>query len=334
MDDRDDSDDAAIETSREPLGDIAAVEELTEEIPAALVGERLDRVVALVADLARAGASELIASGAVWLDGVVRTARAERVQLGQVLRIQLPPGTADITLSADPTIDLTIVYEDDDVVVVDKQEGLVVHPGAGHAEGTMVHGLLARYPAIARVGEEHRPGIVHRLDRGTSGLLVVARTQPAYDGLVQQLRDHQVQRSYDALVWGHLDVARGMVDAPIGRSRRRRTAMAVAADGREARTRYEVQRAWWVPVACSLLRCDLETGRTHQIRVHLAAIGHPVVGDDRYGGDRQSLRAKRPLLHAARLAFMHPTSGASMTFDAPRASDFQGVIDTLSSPVA
>ena len=196
-----------------------------------------------------------------------------------------------------PTVPIVVVYEDDDLVVVDKPAGLVVHPGAGHRDGTLVNGLLARYD-LAAVGEPARPGIVHRLDRETSGLLVVARTPAAYDGLVRALAAHEVERRYDAVVVGAPESTHGTVDAPIGRSVRNPTRMAVRTGGREARTHYEVVDRY---DDTARLAVSLETGRTHQIRVHLAAIGHPVLGDPVYG--RTDPRIARPFLHAAELAF-------------------------------
>jgi 23S rRNA pseudouridine1911/1915/1917 synthase len=221
------------------------------------------------------------------------------------------------------------VYADDDVIVVDKPQLLVVHPGAGNATGTMVAGLLARFPELHGVGEPERPGIVHRLDKGTSGLLVVARTAAAYESLVEQLSTRTVERRYLALVWGAPSPATGVVDAPIGRSRRDPTRMAVSATGREARTRYEVQRRFVEPIDASLLECRLETGRTHQIRVHLGAIGHPVVGDPRYRGARASFAVPRMFLHAHALAFDHPRTHERVSFESPLPADLQGVLDRL-----
>jgi len=212
--------------------------------------------------------------------------------------------------------------------VVAKPAGVVVHPGAGHPDGTLVNGLLARYPELAAVGDPARPGIVHRLDRDTSGLLVVARSSVAYDGLVEMLAAHEVERRYDALVWGVPDVARGVVDAPIGRSVRRPTRMAVRDGGRVARTAYEVVRDYPDP-GVARLECRLETGRTHQIRVHLQAIGHPVVGDAVYGGRRAALVLDRPFLHAGGLAFAHPVTGEAITVDEPLAPELAAVLDDL-----
>jgi 23S rRNA pseudouridine1911/1915/1917 synthase len=226
-------------------------------------------------------------------------------------------------------VDVRVVHEDRDLVVVDKPAGLVVHPGAGQASGTLVHGLLARYPDIREVGQPDRPGIVHRLDKGTSGLMLVARSQPAYEALVAMLADRRVERRYHAMVWGTVDSPTGMVDAPVGRSSRDRTRMAVTLRGKDAQTRYEVVRAFTDPVAVTELRCKLETGRTHQIRVHMASIGHPVVGDSRYGGRRPSLRSPRPWLHAEHLAFVHPITAEPLAFDSPLPPDLTAVLAEL-----
>jgi len=204
----------------------------------------------------------------------------------------------------------------------------VVHPGAGHPDGTLVNGLLARYPELAGVGDAARPGIVHRLDRDTSGLLAVARTPRAYDDLVHQLAARTVERRYVALVWGRLASPRGVIDAPIGRSESRRTRMAVRETGKPARTEYDVRTVYERPLV-SLLDLKLETGRTHQIRVHLNAIGHPVVGDATYGGARDSLPLARPFLHAASLAFDHPVTGERLQFDDPLPAELQAVLAGL-----
>ena len=303
---------------------------ITETIPDALDGQRVDRVVAMLASITRSESAALIDAGAVTLDGTVARAGSVRVKVGQELSFEPPDPAAVATIEPDPSIQFTVIYADDDVVVVDKPEGLVVHPGSGHDSGTLVHGLVARFPEIAEVGEPERPGIVHRLDKGTSGLLMVARTDAAYESLVDQLVDHSATRGYLALVWGHPTTTAGLVDAPIGRSRRDPTKMAIVADGKEARTRYEVLRTFDMPEHFALVRCELETGRTHQIRVHLSAIGHPVVGDPIYRGDRRAFRVARPLLHAAHLEFDHPITGERMGFDAPMAADMAAVLAQLS----
>jgi len=201
----------------------------------------------------------------------------------------------------------------------------VVHPGAGHDHGTLVHGLLARYPELVGVGDPNRPGIVHRLDRETSGLMVVARSQPAYAALVDALAARALTREYDALVWGHAENPRGVVAAPIGRSATRRTRMAVRTEGKDARTVYEVEE-WFGRPEVARMRCRLETGRTHQIRVHLSAIGHPVVGDGAYGGRRPGIDLDRPFLHAEHLAFAHPVTGEALSFRAPLPAELEAVL--------
>jgi 23S rRNA pseudouridine1911/1915/1917 synthase len=300
-----------------------------EVVPRALDGQRLDRVVALVAGCSRAEAAALVDAGAVAVGGRAVTTRSHRVVEGDVLDVEVPPAPADDGPAPDPAVPVPVVYEDADLVVVDKPAGLVVHPGAGQPAGTLVHGLLARYPEIRTVGQADRPGIVHRLDKGTSGLLLVAHSQPAYEALVAMLSARRVDRRYRALVWGEPDAPTGLVDAPIGRSTRDRTRMAVTVRGREARTGYEVVRAYHEPVDVTELRLRLETGRTHQIRVHLAAIGHPVVGDARYGGARQSLPLDRPFLHAEAVALDHPVTGAPLAFTSPLPADLAAVLAGL-----
>ena len=304
---------------------------LVELIPEALHGERVDRVVSLLAGCSRSEAAALVTAGAVVLDQDAVTAGRQRVAAGQTLSVDVAQLPEPALPAPDPTIPLSVVYEDADVVVVDKPAGLVVHPGAGQADGTLVNALLARYPETADVGEPHRPGIVHRLDRDTSGLLVAARTADAYRGLVEALSERRVIRRYQALVWGVPEAAHGIVDAPIGRSPRHPTRMAVVAGGKEARTRYEVRARYREPVVCSLLDCQLETGRTHQIRVHLASLGHPVVGDRDYGGVRGGLEVPRMVLHAGHLAFSHPVTAEPLVFTSPLPDDLARVVSALSS---
>lgn len=282
-------------------------------VPETLSGERVDRAVALLTGWSRSEVRALVEAGAVLVDGQV-VPRSARLEAGMTLQWTAAP-EPPAPPAPDPLIDLAVVYEDDDVIVVDKPAGLVVHPGSGHASGTLVNGLLARY-AIADVGAADRPGIVHRLDRETSGLLVVARSSRAYDALVAALADHSVRREYTAVVIGRPGSTRGTVDAPIGRSPRTPTKMAVRTGGREARTHYEVVETY---DDVTRLAVSLETGRTHQIRVHLAAIGHPVLGDAVYG--RTDTRVARPFLHAAALGFTHPVSGEEMAFTSPLPPD-------------
>jgi 23S rRNA pseudouridine1911/1915/1917 synthase len=231
---------------------------------------------------------------------------------------------------ADASVTVNVLYADADVVVVNKQQGLVVHPGAGNPTGTLVHGLLAKYPEIARVGDPMRPGIVHRLDAGTTGLMVVARSSEAYESLVDQLSSRLVHREYVAVAVGHFDAKSGVIDAAIGRDLRELTKMAVRVDGKPARTHYEVVREFGAPIIATLVRCQLETGRTHQIRVHLAAVGHPVLGDATYGGVRSTVPFGRPALHAVRLSFAHPRTEEKLEFEAPLPPDIESLIARLS----
>lgn len=309
---------------------------LREQIPAALDGDRLDRVVAMIADTSRSMAARLVVDGMVTVDDVAVTVRSTRVEAEQWVAVTVPEEEDKRVVITGETVDLTVLYEDEHVVVVNKPAGMVVHPGAGAETATVAHGLLARYPEVAQVGEPDRPGIVHRLDRGTSGALVTARSAEAHELLVEALSHREVTREYLAVAWGLIDNDRGTVDAPIGRSTKRRTRMTVLDSGREARTHYEVLARSDGERPTTLLRCRLETGRTHQIRVHLQAIGHPIVGDDVYGGMRgdspfvkASAHAGRPALHARRLRFTHPLTGAVVDQVAPLPEDLAGLIRDL-----
>ena len=308
---------------------------ISEVIPDAFAGERLDRVVAMMTGCSRSEASDALDAGEVTVDARVVTKPSTRVSVGQVVSIDHDPTRVTEPPIADPAIELRVVYEDDDVIVIDKPTGLVVHPGAGHEGSTLVHGLLARYPELVVDGDPVggdpvRPGIVHRLDKGTSGLLVVARTESAHEDLVAQLASHSVDRHYLALVWGHLDTNLGTIDAPVGRSRRDPLKMTVTNEGRDARTHYEVRETFLEPQPTSLLMCRLETGRTHQIRVHLRSIGRPVVGDELYGGAKPLIPLGRPFLHAAELAFVHPATGETVEFVSPLAPDLVEILSRLS----
>ncbi len=298
------------------------------EVPLALAGERLDRAVATLCGLSRRQVADAVGAGGVVVDGVVATRRSAPVAGGELLEVTAPRPEDDVP-GPDPSVLVAVVHADDHLVVVDKPAGLVVHPGAGRRRGSLVEGLLARYPEIAGVGERSRPGIVHRLDAGTSGLLVVARTPQAHAALVAQLAARTVDRRYRALVWGHPGAERGLVDAPIGRSATHRTRMAVVAHGRAARTHYEVLARFARPRPLALLACRLDTGRTHQIRVHLAAIGHPVVGDDRYGGRRPPVALERPFLHAEGLALDHPATGQPCRWASPLPPELEAALAEL-----
>ena len=318
-----------------PAGPVSQLREAA--VPDALAGERIDRIVAVIADVARSDAAALVDDGRVRVNGVVLTQRSRRLVAGDEVSVAFVAAPERAPLAPDASVELRVIYEDDALVVVDKPAGLVVHPGAGNEGGTLVQGMLARYPEIAAmaagaVGDDaYRPGIVHRIDKGTSGLLVVARTATAAASLSAQLAARTVERSYEALAVGHFDAVTGLVDAPIGRSAGDPSKMAVSASGREARTRYTVRRAYSRPDPLSFVICRLETGRTHQIRVHLAAIGHPVFGDSRYGGGRGAFAAAlgRPFLHAATLGFVHPVTGAAMRFDSPLPPDLAALLADL-----
>jgi 23S rRNA pseudouridine1911/1915/1917 synthase len=298
-------------------------------VPDTLEGERLDRTVAMLTGWSRAEVQTLVRDGGVLVNGRP-AAKSHRLRPGEVIELLDRPPVAELPTAED--VPVQVVHEDSAVVVVDKPAGLVVHPGPGHAHGTLVHGLLRRYPELATVGDPERPGIVHRLDRDTSGLLVVARTDDAYRALVDALAARDVHRRYLALVAGIPDARRGAVDAPIGRSTRQRTRMAVREGGRPARTTYEVVGEW-PERDVALLECRLESGRTHQIRVHLSAIGHAVVGDAAYGGrPGTDLGLDRPFLHATTLAFDHPVTGERLTFESALPPELASARDALGTP--
>jgi 23S rRNA pseudouridine1911/1915/1917 synthase len=318
----------------------AAPERLELEVAAALAGERVDRAVALVASVSRAEAARLVDAGAVRLDGAVVVAGSARLRPGQVLAVEVSAEPVAARPSP-PTLEVPVVWEDEHLCVVDKPAGLVVHDGAGVAPGpTLVASLVARCPSIADAGgEPGRPGIVHRLDKGTTGLLVVAKTSEAREALAEQFRCHEPDRRYLALVDGVVAEPAGVVDAPLGPSRTTRARRAVVVGGKPARTHY---RRLGTSAWASLLECRLETGRTHQVRVHLAAIGHPLCGDVDYGWKRASWQAsaeapRRPLLHSWKLSLRHPSTGELLSWQAEPPEDFAratlaaGVVQSLSS---
>jgi 23S rRNA pseudouridine1911/1915/1917 synthase len=286
-------------------------------VPASLGGERVDKAVALLTGLPRSEVNQLVEAGAVRVGGRPVASRSRKLVAGDELEVEVPP-PPDRSLVPDPSVEVPVVFADEHIVVVDKPAGMVVHPGAGSPGGTLVHGLLATHPDLAAVGgDETRPGIVHRLDAGTSGLLVVARTDQAHAHLVAQLSARTVERRYRALVHGLVAAPAGLIDGPLGRHPKDPTRFAVVVGGKEARTRYEVvDRRERIGQPTTLLVCRLESGRTHQIRVHLSALGHPVVGDVAYGG-QAVLGLSRPYLHAFRLSFDHPATGERVAFESP-----------------
>lgn len=277
---------------------------------------RLDQyLVSLLPDVSRSRVQRLISEGHVRVNGEPSRSGA-RLHAGDRLSWEIPP-TQPSALTAEP-MELNVVFEDDDLLVIDKPAGLVVHPGPGHATGTLVQGLLSRGPGWSSVGGIDRPGIVHRLDRDTSGLLVVARHDAAHRELARQLKDRTMRRRYRAIVVGEVAEPAARIEAAIGRDRRHRQRMAVIADGRQAVTEF---RRLDVAAGHSLLEVSLRTGRTHQVRVHLAYIRHPVLGDPVYG--RPSPLIDRPALHAAEIEFRHPRTGRPVRFASPLPEDFE-----------
>ncbi len=294
---------------------------------------RLDSFVTDRLGLSRTRVQRLLATGRIKVDGQAAK-KSDRVGPGMRIEVTVPPPEPVDMVPEDLPVD--IVYEDDDVVVVDKAAGMVVHPAPGNRTGTLVNALLWRLPDLAGVGGRLRPGVVHRLDRDTSGLLVVAKSDPAHRGLTEALRKRRVRRIYLAAAWGRLPEPLMTIEAPIGRDRKDRKRMAVVQEGRSALTRVRVRERWR---RADLLDVSLETGRTHQIRVHLAHVGHPVVGDAVYGsgwergmgGPERSWamelarRTPRQFLHAAELAFEHPRSGERMRFTSALPADLAAV---------
>jgi 23S rRNA pseudouridine1911/1915/1917 synthase len=303
------------------------------EVPADFDGQRLDRVlVSLLADHSRSQLQRLIADGCVRLRGTVSTKANTIVREGDRVEVDVPPPQAS-TLAAEP-LELEILYQDADLAVLNKPAGMVVHPGAGHASGTLVTALLHHMDDLSGIGGELRPGIVHRLDRGTSGVMVVAKNDTAHQELARQFHDRETEKEYIALVWGVVHAGR-RIDAAIGRDPANRQKMSSRAKhARDAVTR--ITRAHHLP-GVTLCQVAIHTGRTHQIRVHLSAIGHPIVGDALYGGVHRRVpgdiravqRLERPFLHAARLVFHHPRDGRRLEFIAPLPDDLASVLNDL-----
>jgi 23S rRNA pseudouridine1911/1915/1917 synthase len=293
-------------------------------VPETEAGERLDAVLArLLPRHSRNRLQGWIREGVLHVDGSVETSPKRKLKGGEMLELAAEP-EADLRAVMPEAIPLEVVYEDPALLVIEKPAGLVVHPGNGNWQGTLMNGLLHHDPALARVP---RAGIVHRLDKDTSGLLVVARTLEAQTDLVRQLQARRVQREYLAVVQG--EIARdGRVEAPVGRHPKDRIKMAIVQGGKPAVTHYQVLRRF---SGATFIACRLETGRTHQIRVHMAHLGYPLLGDPVYGRNpRRTLPAfARQALHAARLGLIHPTSGAAMTWEAPLPEDMRALLATL-----
>ncbi|MGH9456624.1 MAG: RluA family pseudouridine synthase [Thermoanaerobaculia bacterium] len=299
-------------------------------------GWRLDQVLPrLLPDHSRSFLAALVAQGHIAISGRTSPRKAERVHAGDAIEVTIPP--PEPTDLVPREIPLRILHQDPDIAVLDKPAGLVVHPAAGHADRTLVHALLFHVGDLSGIGGELRPGIVHRLDKETSGVLVVAKHDAAHRALKSVWNTHAVEKEYLALVYGAPKPAAGTIDRPIGRDPRERKRMAVVPGGRAAVTEYATVEAFRY---LSLLRCTLRTGRTHQIRVHLKSIGHPIVGDPLYSGpqwrgipNKKLQRAladfPRQALHASRLAFPHPRTGDRVEFEAPLPSDFSQLLEFI-----
>ena len=303
------------------------------DVPAEYDGQRLDRVLAsMVEHHSRAQLQRLIADGCVRLRGAVALKPNTMVREGDHVEVDVPaPQPTD--LEPEP-LALDILYQDADIAVLNKPAGMVVHPGAGHSSGTLVHALLHHVDDLSGIGGELRPGIVHRLDRGTSGVMVIAKNDAAHQELARQFHDREIEKEYIALVWGVVQAGR-RIDAAIGRDPSNRQKMSARSKhAREAVTR--ITRAHHLP-GVTLCQVAIHTGRTHQIRVHLSAIGHPIVGDALYGGVHRRVagdiravqRLARPFLHAARLVFKHPRDERRLEFIAPLPDDLSSVLNDL-----
>ncbi|MCX7623715.1 MAG: RluA family pseudouridine synthase [Thermomicrobium sp.] len=288
-------------------------------------GERLDKLIASrVTGMSRSFVQQLMKRGEILVNGEP-CKPAQRVRYGDRLEVYLPPVEPPTDLEPE-YLPVPVIYEDDDIIVFDKPPGLVTHPAPGHEHGTLVNALKAIRPDL-QVQPSHRPGIVHRLDKDTSGLLVVAKTEPARLALLEQWQSRSVVKRYTALVHGVVEPDSGTIDAPISRDPRDRTRMAVVAWGRPAITHFRVLERFR---CATLLDVTIETGRTHQIRVHCAFIGHPVVGDQQYGGQRPfCVPVPRQFLHARYLRFRHPTTGQVIELETPLPYDLRGVLDRL-----
>ncbi len=301
---------------------------MTRELTAATehAGIRLDAFLSADGALTRSQAARLIAEGRVRVNGKP-AAKSARLSGGETVTVDVPQLRETALPPQD--IPLDVVYEDDDVIVVNKPTGLVVHPAPGHPDGTLVNALLHHCgDSLSGIGGEKRPGIVHRIDRDTSGLIIAAKNDAAHLALSAQLKDHSLSRTYECLVTGNMKQDSGTVDAPIGRSSADRKKMAVVPTGRRAVTHWEVVARY---PGVTHLRCRLETGRTHQIRVHMAYIGHPILGDTVYGAKKPVPGLTGQCLHAAGLRFVHPRTGEPVELHCPLPPEFTAMLQKLQS---
>jgi 23S rRNA pseudouridine1911/1915/1917 synthase len=314
-----------------------SISKKTVTVPADAAGARLDKWLAgALPELSRSRLKALIEEGAVSTGTKALRDPAQKVQAGQAIRVAVPEPTAALPEAQE--MDLTVVYEDEYLIVVDKPAGLVVHPAAGNLDHTLVNALLAHCgPSLAGIGGVKRPGIVHRIDKDTSGLLVVAKTERAHVGLTAQFSAHDVERRYDALVWGVPRPAHGTITGNIGRSPHNRKKMAIVRrGGKPAETHYETVDTF--STVAAHVQCQLTTGRTHQIRVHMTSKGHPLIGDPVYGRGRNAGMAPqevrdfdRQALHASTLGFVHPRTGKKLSFESELPDDMLSLIEALDS---
>ena len=291
-------------------------------IEASVASQRLDKAVAELTDLSRSLAHEQIKDGRILVNGQAKKAKYA-VKEGDVISYELPEPEVVEYVAED--IPLEIVYQDEDVAVVNKPQGMVVHPSAGHTSGTLVNALMYHIKDLSGINGVLRPGIVHRIDKDTSGLLMIAKNDQAHVALADELKDKKSLRKYWAIVHGNLPNDRGVIEAPIGRSEKDRKKQAVTAKGKPALTRFQVLERFG---DYSLVELQLETGRTHQIRVHMAYIGHPVAGDEVYG-PRKTLKGHGQFLHARTLGFTHPRTGEVLEFTAEAPAIFQETLEKL-----
>ncbi len=274
----------------------------------------------------RSNVQRVIKAGEVRIDGRPVSRVSAKINAGQIVEIANLTKADSAGLIVPSDIPLVVMYEDDDIAVINKPVGMTVHPGAGHTDDTLANAAVHRWPRIVAIGESDRPGIVHRLDRDTSGLMVIALSQPAYTKLSEMIRDRKITRIYTALVHGIPKSSQGVVDAPIGRSPHNRTRQAINGSGRPSRTHYRVD---YDLGDFAYLEIRLETGRMHQIRVHMDAIGHPVIGDQMYGRRKNLPNLNRQFLHASKLEFKHPVTGAPVSVSSELPDDLKQALETL-----
>jgi 23S rRNA pseudouridine1911/1915/1917 synthase len=301
-------------------------------VPEGVAGERIDSALTRVLGLSRTAIVKLLDDGDITSDNRALQ-KSDRVAAGQLLQVLMPAPVNQDPIPLTPLEGLTVVYNDDDIVVIDKPVGCAAHPSPGWMGPTVVGALMAAGYTISTSGPAERAGVVHRLDAGTSGLMIIAKTEAAYLTLKEMFRNHEVEKTYHALVQGHMDPATGTIDAPIDRHPKEDHRFAVVATGKESITHYEVIEFYR---SVSLVKVELETGRTHQIRVHFSALGHPLVGDTTYGADPvlgKKMKMSRPWLHALELRFNHPTNGNPLVLTAPYPADLHASLALLSEAV-